>query len=167
MFEARSQGTSALMEVSNALVRLHKEQFGRGPIHARSNFAGSDALLCVLEDALLPAERKLVEMGQQDRVREARMAFQVATSSDFISAVEKIVDRKVRAFASATDPDQNVVFENFYFEPEGSGGDGDGALTAERARELGEELGRRRSSDPRNDAARDARPYTRHDPPHS
>jgi len=134
----RIQGSSTLQDVSNALVRLHKEQFGRGPIHAKSNFAGRDALVCVLEDVLLPAERKLVELGQQDRVREARMAFQVATATEFISAIEKIVDRKVRAFASATDPDQNVVFENFYFEPDDSSGTGIGALTAERARELGQ-----------------------------
>jgi uncharacterized protein YbcI len=51
------QGTSKLLEVSNAMVALHKEQFGRGPTRARANFAGPDALMCVWEDALLPAER--------------------------------------------------------------------------------------------------------------
>jgi uncharacterized protein YbcI len=103
--------------VSNALVALHKEQFGRGPTSARSNFAGPDALLCVLEDALLPAERAMVEMGVPERVRESRMFFQVATSARFISVVENIVDREVRSFASATDPENGVVMEIFVFEP--------------------------------------------------
>ena len=59
------------------MVVLHKEQFGRGPTNARSHFAG-DALLCVLDDASLPAERKMVQMGEHQRVRETRTAFQVA-----------------------------------------------------------------------------------------
>jgi hypothetical protein len=61
-------------------------------------------------------------------------AFRAATASEFIAAVEKIVMRKVQAFASGVDPDANVVFETFYFEPSESGSDGDGVLTTERAR---------------------------------
>jgi len=116
---------SPLNALSNAMVRLHKEQFGRGPTTARSGFVGPDALLCVLEDALLPAELNMVKMGDHQRVRESRIAFQAATASEFVSAVEEIVGRKVRAFGSAVDVEQNVVFENFVFERE-SAGDGDG-----------------------------------------
>jgi uncharacterized protein YbcI len=108
---------SLLAAVSNAMVALHKEQFGRGPTNARSYFAGPDALVCVLDDALLPAERKMAEMGEEQRVRESRAAFQAATTVEFVRVVEEIVHRKVRAFASATDVLQNVVFENFAFEP--------------------------------------------------
>src|SRR5918999_6027470 len=100
-----------LSAVSNALVTLHKEQFGRGPTRARANFAGEDTLVCVLEDALLPAERTMVKMGDQQRVRDSRTAFQAATRDEFVSAVEGIIGRQVRAFASAVDPDQNVVWE--------------------------------------------------------
>ena len=106
-----------LSQVSNAMVRLHKEQFGRGPTQARSNFAGPDALLCVLEDVLLPAELKMIELGEDGRVRDARVSFQVATADEFIGEVEAIVNRKVRAFGSAIDTKTNVVFENFFFEP--------------------------------------------------
>src|SRR5689334_4474699 len=120
------QGTSKLMEVSNALVALHKEQFGRGPTRARANFAGPDALLCVLDDALLPAERKLIELGDAGRVRDARTAYQSATADDFIGAVERILDRRVRAFASGVDPASGTVFENFAFEAQ-AGAHGDGA----------------------------------------
>jgi uncharacterized protein YbcI len=108
---------SGLSLVSKALVRLHKEQFGRGPTLARSHFAGPDGLICVLEDALLPAERAMVEMGEAQRVRESRMAFQVATADRFVEAVEEVIGRKVRSFASATDPDNGVVTEIFLFEP--------------------------------------------------
>jgi uncharacterized protein YbcI len=128
------------MDVSNAMVKLHKEQFGRGPTTARSHFAGPDVVICVLETVLLPAEKKMVELGEQAGVRASRVAFQAATADEFITAVEAIVDRKVHAFASGVDPDNDVVFETFLFE-RGSGGstaNGDGALTAERAAQLRE-----------------------------
>lgn len=108
---------SPLHAVSNAMVSLHKQQFGRGPTDARTHFAGDDTLVCILEDALLPAEVKMTEMGEQQRVRESRTFFQVATASQFIDAVERIVHRKVRGFASATDPDARLVWEIFSFEP--------------------------------------------------
>jgi len=123
---AQTDHVSTLMAVSNALVRLHKEHFGRGPTRARSNFAGPDTLVCVLHDALLPAERKMVALGDQNRVREARVSFQAATAEEFTEAIEQIVYRKVQAFASGVDPDANVVFETFYFEPQAPDSEGNG-----------------------------------------
>lgn len=113
-----------LSAVSNALVTLHKEQFGRGPTRARSNFAGDDVLVCVLEDALLPAERVMVKMGDQQRVRESRVALQAATSDQFVAAIETIIGRKVVAFASAIDPDHGVVWEVFNLQPGDGRSDG-------------------------------------------
>lgn len=121
MISTPEHSTSPLAAVSKAMVALHKEQFGRGPTTARSYFAGADALVCVLEDVLLPAERKMVTRGEEQRVRESRTAFQVATADEFVTAVEQILQRKVRAFACATDVRENVVFENFVFEPEARG----------------------------------------------
>jgi uncharacterized protein YbcI len=117
MIETQGPGASALQAVSTALVKLHKEQFGRGPTTARTHFAGPDMLVCMLQDALLPAERKLVEMGDHARVRDTRSAYQAATADEFVAAIERIVDRKVNAFASATDTKADTVFEIFSFEP--------------------------------------------------
>src|SRR5215217_2956198 len=127
MTEARidePRGAGVLATISNALVSLHKEQFGRGPTLARSHFAGNDMLVCVLEDALLPAERMMVRMGDQQRVRESRTAFQAATRDQFVSAIEAIIRRRVNAFASAIDADEGVVWEIFNLEPAGADGDG-------------------------------------------
>src|SRR3954454_21245875 len=99
------------------LVALHKEQFGRGPTGARSHFAGEDTLVCVLEDALLPAEQALVELNQQERVQQARLYFQTATRAKFVDAVEAIIGREVVAFSSATDADAAVVWEIYNFQP--------------------------------------------------
>jgi uncharacterized protein YbcI len=115
---------SILQAVSNALVKLHKEQFGRGPTSARSYFAGPDTMVCTLEDSLLPAERTMVEMGEHQRVRESRMFLQVASQKQFVEAIETLLSRKVRAFASAIDPEPGVVYEIFSFEPDDARWDG-------------------------------------------
>jgi uncharacterized protein YbcI len=114
---ATPDGTT-LAAVSNTIVKLHKEQFGRGPTHARSDFAGRDTLVCTLEDALLPAERAMVDSGATDRVRGTRTDLQAATAELFIRAIEDILGRKVRAFASAIDPPAGVVFEVFSLQSE-------------------------------------------------
>lgn len=117
MHEAQVERQSPLLATANAMVRLHKEHFGRGPTRARAHFAGPDALVCVLSDALLPAERKMTELGLQEQVRHSRVSFQAAVRSEFVDAIEGIIHRKVLAFASGIDPDTDTVFENFSFEP--------------------------------------------------
>jgi uncharacterized protein YbcI len=113
----RQPGGRLMTTVSNAVVALHKEQFGRGPTGARSYFAGPDILVCVLEGALLPAEQALVKMGEQQRVRDARLFMQVATADRFTSTIEEIVGRKVFSFTSSLDPDNAIAYEIFAFEP--------------------------------------------------
>jgi uncharacterized protein YbcI len=107
---------SIMLAVSNEMVRLHKEQFGRGPTRSRSAFAGADTLVCTLENVLVPAELKLIELGHEERVRDTRTSFQAATQAEFIAAVEQLLYRKVRAFASAVDVKANVAYEIFTFE---------------------------------------------------
>jgi uncharacterized protein YbcI len=122
-------GQSVPAAVSNAMVKLYKEQFGRGPTKARSNFAASDILICTLEDSLTPAERSLVKLGEHQRLRDVRMFFQHATEDEFRGTVEEITGRKVRAFISGIDTGQDISIEVFYFEPDGdetpAGDDGD------------------------------------------
>lgn len=120
MVDHSTKLSTDMAAVSRAMVALHKEQFGRGPTSARSGFTGRDTLVSVLENALLPAELKMVRLGEIQRVRETRIAFQAATKDQFIAAVEQIIYRKVRAFSSAVDPEANVVWENFVFEPAGA-----------------------------------------------
>jgi uncharacterized protein YbcI len=110
--------SSVQMDVSNAMVRLYKEQFGRGPTKARTAFAGPDTVVCTLEDSLTPAERSLLKMGEEQRLRDARLFFQYATEDQFRDAVEQITGRRVWAFVSGMDVRQDVSVEVFYLVPE-------------------------------------------------
>ena len=106
---------SVLQRLSDAMVAIYKQDFGRGPTKARTDLAG-DVLVCTLENSLTAPERKMAEAGDADRVRELRMYFQHASEDKFVAAVEEITRRKVRAFVSGTDVERDVSTEVFYLD---------------------------------------------------
>jgi uncharacterized protein YbcI len=115
--------SSMLADISREMVRLYKEQFGRGPTKARTDWAGPDVLMTVLEDTLTPAERNLTRLGEHQRVRDMRTFFQYATVADFCGPVERHTGRKVRAFLSAIDTQvAGLAMETFVLYPEGYDG---------------------------------------------
>jgi uncharacterized protein YbcI len=116
-----AEGQSTQMAVSNAMVKLYKELFGRGPTRARTNFAGPDVLVCTLQDSLTQAERQLVDMGEHGRLRDMRMFFQYASESAFREIVEQTTGREVWAFVSGIDTARDVSSEVFYLVPESNG----------------------------------------------
>jgi uncharacterized protein YbcI len=115
-----------LAQVTRAIVALYKDQFGRGPTHARSHFAGPDAIICLLEESITPVERTLVRIGEQQRLRDIRMLFQQSAERAFRGAVEEITGRRVVAFTSGFDASADVATEVFVLAPvavAGAGGD--------------------------------------------
>jgi uncharacterized protein YbcI len=103
------------------MVRLFKDQFGRGPTKVRAEWAGPDVIVVFLEDTLTPAERNLVEMGEHERLRETRLFFQQASVREFCEPVERLTGRKVRAYASAIDTEADgLAVETFVLHPPGS-----------------------------------------------
>jgi uncharacterized protein YbcI len=123
--ETAERQHSDLAEISREMVRLYKEQFGRGPTKAKTGFAGPDMIVCSLENSFTPAERKLAEMGEHQRLRDTRLYFQYATEDDFRSVIERILGRKVRAFNSSIDTQTDVSVEVFHLEPAGERSESD------------------------------------------
>jgi uncharacterized protein YbcI len=118
--ETADPHASALAEISREMMRLYKEQFGRGPTKARTSFAGPNAVLCTLEDSLTPAEHRLAEMNEHQRLRDVRLFFQHASEPQLCAIVETALNRKVRAFISGIDTRSDVSAEVFYLEPVGT-----------------------------------------------
>jgi len=110
---------SVRAEISREMVRLYKEQFGRGPTKARTEFAGPDIVISTLEHSLTPAEKRLVELGEHQRLRDTRMYFQHASEREFRETVERLTGRPVRAFVSGIDTCVDVSSEVFHLGGEG------------------------------------------------
>jgi uncharacterized protein YbcI len=107
---------TTLTQVTRAIVAVYKEQFGRGPRHAHSHFAGPDTLICLLEGSLTPVERTIASLGEHQRLRDIRQLFQQSAEQEMRGAVEEISGRRVVAFTSGMDTISDVASEVFVLE---------------------------------------------------
>jgi uncharacterized protein YbcI len=110
-------GRSPLLEISNAMVALYKEAFGRGPTKARAQFAGHDTLLVTLESSLTVAERNLVAMGEHRRLRETRLFLSDALEDQCRAIVEQALERKTLAYVSGIDTARDMTIIVVTLEP--------------------------------------------------
>jgi uncharacterized protein YbcI len=106
-----------MLDIANAVVRLYKEAFGRGPTKARAHFAGPDTLVIVLENSMTTTERNLLAMGEEGCLRESRQVFNRALGPQLRTIVEETLGRRTVAFASGIDAHQDVAVEVFTLEP--------------------------------------------------
>ena len=117
--DGRPQGGSLLAQISNAMVRIHKEHWGKGPTKARTIYT-EDVVLTRLEEIFTKAEQTLVRAGREEEVRNMRIAFQRELEHEFVGAVERLTGRKVQAFISEIHAATNMGIELFFLEPSGS-----------------------------------------------
>jgi uncharacterized protein YbcI len=101
-----------LAAISNAIVTIFAECYGRGPTKAKT-YSFDNYLVTVLEDILTTVERTLVERGEEDLVRQVRLTFQEATAERFTSAVSGIAGREVVGHHSQVTFHPSMGFEIF------------------------------------------------------
>jgi uncharacterized protein YbcI len=108
---------SELKQISRAMVRLYKEQFGRGPETVWTRYSGPDCIISILGSSLSPVERRMRDMGEEQRLRDIRVMFQHATEQEFRTAVEDVTGRRVIGFMSGIDVQNDLSSEVFTLEP--------------------------------------------------
>jgi uncharacterized protein YbcI len=119
--EPRDSTGNPMLALSNAMTKLYKELFGRGPTKVRAAFAGPDTVVVTLENTMTQAERNLVRLGDQQRLRDVRLFFQHSSEQELKRPVEEILGRRVRAFISGIDADKDVAVEVYVLESESAG----------------------------------------------
>lgn len=115
-------GGSLLASVSNAIVAMHREHFGRGATRARTSMH-DDCVVCILEGIYNPGEQTLIDAGQFNAVRQNRTNFQDAMQARFTARVEEITGRSVRACFSQCQADPEMAVEIFVLWPVAASGD--------------------------------------------
>ncbi len=101
--------------ISNAIVGLHREYYGRGAKRART-VMGAEYVICFMEDIYTPVERTLIEAGRFNAVQGTRTAFQETMREKFSEAVEQLTGRKVVGFLSQVHVDPDLSVETFILE---------------------------------------------------
>src|SRR5215212_5343936 len=98
--------------ISNEIVRLQAEYYGKGPTRAKT-YIVDDLVVVVLEESFTRAEKTLAERGEREAIQHIRRRFQQQMAESFTSVVEQVTGRRVRAFLSETDIEQDISVETF------------------------------------------------------
>lgn len=114
--DAEARQGEELAEVTNGIVRLFSEYYGRGPTRAKSYVLDDTYLVTVLRDTLTTVERTLAETGHADQVRSVRLTFQEAMADSFKAVVEEALGRRVVSYHSQLLIDADMGFELFVLE---------------------------------------------------
>ena len=103
--------------ISNEIVRLQAEYYGKGPTRAKT-YIVEDLVVVVLEESFTRAEKTLAQRGERDAIEHIRRRFQQQMADEFTSVVEQATGRKVRVFLSETNVDLDVSVETFLLAEE-------------------------------------------------
>ena len=119
--EAAERATDAgdvRTQISNGLVALLREYYGRGPERTRT-YVSDDLVVCVLRGGFTRVEQTLLESGHGDDVIRQRMVFQDVMRDRFEAVVEQATGRKVIGFMSGNQQDPDMICEVFVLAPTG------------------------------------------------
>ena len=112
--EERTPG-SLSAAISNHIVRLFAEYTGRGPTKARTTIR-ENVVVCITEDNMTKAERRLTQEGEAQLVVTIRRRFHSTMRDDLVSGIELLTGRTVVSFLSDHDDATDTAAEVFVLD---------------------------------------------------
>ena len=105
-----------LTAISDGMVALLKEFYGRGPTRAKSYYE-DDLVVCVLRGGFSRVEQTLLEGGRGSSVIQQRMEFQELMRERFEGVIARATGRQVIGFMSGNQQDPDMMCEVFILAP--------------------------------------------------
>jgi uncharacterized protein YbcI len=105
-----------LTAISDGMVALLKEFYGRGPTRAKSYYE-DDLVVCLLRGGFSRVEQTLLEGGRGASVISQRMEFQELMRERFVAVIERATGRRVIGFMSGNQQAPDIMCEVFILAP--------------------------------------------------
>jgi uncharacterized protein YbcI len=105
-----------LTAISDGMVALLKEYYGRGPTQAKTYYQ-DDLVVCLLRGGFTRVEQTLLDGGHGDSVIHQRMEFQAVMRERFEAVIEHATGRKVVGFMSGNQQSPDMICEVFVLTP--------------------------------------------------
>lgn len=105
-----------LTAISDGMVALLKEFYGRGPTRTKSYYE-DDIVVCVLRGGFSRVEQTLLEGGRGAAVIQQRMEFQELMRERFEAVIEYATGRQVIGFMSGNQQHPDMMCEVFILAP--------------------------------------------------
>ena len=103
--------------VSDGLVSLLKEFYGRGPERART-YISDDLVVCLMRGGFTRVEQTLVGAGLGEEVMRQRDVFQDVMRERFEAVVAEATGRRVIGFMSGMQHAPDMICQVFVLAPE-------------------------------------------------
>ena len=109
-------GGQLLSAISNRIVAILREHYGRGPMKAKT-YALDDLIVVVMRGSgFTPLEKTMMDSGEASRVVDMRHDFQRMMTKRFTDAIEELTGRKVVAFLSQAHVEPDLTLEIFFID---------------------------------------------------
>ena len=105
-----------LTAISDGMVALLKEFYGRGPTRTKTYFE-DDLVVCLLRGGFSRVEQTLLDGGRGSSVIRQRMEFQELMRDRFEGVIESATGRRVIGFMSGNQQDPDIMCEVFILAP--------------------------------------------------
>jgi uncharacterized protein YbcI len=105
-----------LTAISEGMVALLKEFYGRGPTRTKTYFE-DDLVVCLLRGGFSRVEQTLLEGGRGSSVIQQRMEFQDLMRARFEGVIENATGRRVIGFMSGNQQGPDIMCEVFILAP--------------------------------------------------
>jgi uncharacterized protein YbcI len=105
-----------LTAISDGIVALLKEYYGRGPTRTKSYYE-DDIVVCLLRGGFTRVEQTLLEGGRGAAVIQQRMEFQELMRDRFNAVIEEATGRPVIGFMSGNQQHPDIMCEVFILAP--------------------------------------------------
>jgi uncharacterized protein YbcI len=105
-----------LTAISDGMVALLKEFYGRGPTRTKSYYE-DDLVVCVLRGGFSRVEQTLLEGGRGAAVIQQRVEFQELMRERFEAVIEHATRRRVIGFMSGNQQHPDMMCEVFILAP--------------------------------------------------
>ena len=114
--DVESTRGAVLTAISDGMVALLKEFYGRGPTRAKSYYE-DDLVVCVLRGGFSRVEQTLLDGGRGTAVIQQRMEFQELMRDRFVAVIERATKRQVIGFMSGNQQHPDLMCEVFILSP--------------------------------------------------
>jgi uncharacterized protein YbcI len=109
-------GGQLLAAISTNIVQILRENYGRGPMKAKT-YALDDIIVVVMRGSgFTPLEKTIMDSGEPERVIAMREDFQRVMAGRYKETIEGLTGCKVMAFLSQAHVDPDITMEIFFID---------------------------------------------------
>jgi uncharacterized protein YbcI len=109
-------GGQLLAAISNRIVAILRDHYGRGPMKAKT-YALDDIIVVVMRGSgFTPLEQTIMDSGEPGRVVAMRHDFQHMMATRFKDTIEELTGRNVVAFLSQAHVEPDITMEIFFID---------------------------------------------------